>query len=536
MMATIVELAIIAAFPFLFLIFIWFINKIRSSSISIIDWPVVGMLPGLMYNSPRIHDYFCDLLMQQAKYTIDIKGPWFSKMNFIMTSDPENIHYILSRKFINFNKGAAFKEIFDVFGDGILTADSDSWKMQRKLIHSLFTKNNFLKFVETITQRKLEMGLFPILDHIVSASSDNNGIEAAVDMQDLLQRLTLDVTFTFLLGSDLKSLSVHLPQVPFAKALDDGEECLLHRHLKPKSLWKLQKWLQVGLEKNLTNSMKIIDNFIYQQVSLKYKLSKAAKGRREEEDQEGFDNLISNFMTDEVAAKYCLSFEKPLETFLRESIMSILSAGRDTTATALSWFFWLVSTNPLVESKIREEIQHTFRMKTGDPWRFPEHTELNELTYLHATLCETLRLYPPIPFNHKASIEPDILPSGHRVNKETTIVISIYAMGRMEEIWGADYLEFKPERWIVITDDQIKGRSSIKIRDDMPTYKFNTFGAGPRTCVGKDLTFRQMKIVAAAIIWSYNLRLIKDHPPVIPANSIVLHMKHGLKVNVTKRC
>ncbi|KAL9666486.1 hypothetical protein QQ045_000820 [Rhodiola kirilowii] len=99
-------------------------------------------------------------------------------------------------------------------------------------------------------------------------------------------------------------------------------------------------------------------------------------------------------------------------------------------------------------------------------------------------------------------------------------------MGRMEEIWGADCRDFRPDRWIT------EKRSIIC---DMPSYKFNTFGAGPRTCVGKDLSFRQTKMVAAAIIWSFNLRVIKDHP-VIPANSIVLHMKHGLKVNVTKRC
>uniref|UniRef100_A0A7N0SWS9 Cytochrome P450 n=1 Tax=Kalanchoe fedtschenkoi TaxID=63787 RepID=A0A7N0SWS9_KALFE len=387
--------------------------------------------------------------------------------------------------------------------------------MQRKLNHSLFRQNNFLNLVETTSQQKVEMGLFKILDH-----ASQNGLQ--VDMQDLFQRFTVDVTCKFLLGSDLNSLSVNLPEVPFALAIDDIEEVLLHRHVKPRSLWKLQNWLQVGLEKKATKAITTIDSFINQQISLKQELhrKRTVKGGAKEE---GFD-LVSNFMMDEVAAK-CTSSEKSLETFLRDSVLSILIAGRDTSSTALTWFLWIVSTNPLVKSKIREELQVTFQMKEGDQWRFPSGQELNELIYLHASLCETLRLYPPVPFNHKASVKSDILPSGHRVNKETAILISMYAMGRMKEIWGADCCEFKPERWI-------SEKGSIL---NIPSYKFNVFGAGPRTCLGKDLALREMKIAAAAIIWNYDLEIVKDHP-VIAANSVILHMQHGLKVRVTKRC
>ena len=98
-------------------------------------------------------------------------------------------------------------------------------------------------------------------------------------------------------------------------------------------------------------------------------------------------------------------------------------------------------------------------------------------------------------------------------------------MGRMESIWGRDCLEFKPERWIT---------EGGGIRH-VPSYKFIAFNAGPRSCLGKEMTFIQMKIVAIAIICNYHIEVVEGHP-VYPSSSVILHMRHGLKVKVSKRC
>ncbi|KAE9588926.1 putative cytochrome P450 [Lupinus albus] len=105
----------------------------------------------------------------------------------------------------------------------------------------------------------------------------------------------------------------------------------------------------------------------------------------------------------------------------------------------------------------------------------------------------------------------------------TMILFSLYAMGRVENIWGIDCLEYKPERWI-------SKRGSIVY---VPSYKFLSFNAGPRTCLGKDMSFIQLKMVAASILWNYNIQVLQDHN-VSPSLSIVLAMKHGLKVRITK--
>ncbi|XP_020239131.1 alkane hydroxylase MAH1 [Cajanus cajan] len=149
--------------------------------------------------------------------------------------------------------------------------------------------------------------------------------------------------------------------------------------------------------------------------------------------------------------------------------------------------------------------------------------EVKKLVYLHGALCEALRLFPPIPIERKQAIKADTLPSGHHVNPNTMILFSLYAMGRFEEIWGKDCLEFKPERWIY--------RGEVVYA---PSYKFIAFNAGPRTCLGKDLAFVQMKMVAAAILLKYRFQVVEGHVAA-PSHSIVLLMKDGLKVRITKR-
>ncbi|CAI0456946.1 unnamed protein product [Linum tenue] len=198
-------------------------------------------------------------------------------------------------------------------------------------------------------------------------------------------------------------------------------------------------------------------------------------------------------------------------------------AGRDTIAVALSWFFWLVATNPGAEEKILEELDRLVITQTGKKTFTKE--ELNKMVYLHGAISETLRLYPSVPNEPKQSMEADVLPSGHGVSKNTRILVSIYSMGRMEEVWGKDWMEFKPERWI-----SKKKKCTIHV----PSYKFAAFMAGPRSCPGRKIAFMQLKNIASCVLRRYKIVVVDDHP-VVPLPSIMMFMRYGLKVRVSSR-
>jgi cytochrome P450 len=89
-------------------------------------------------------------------------------MDFVITSDPTNIHHILSRNFSNYHKGPKFREVFEPFGDGFINSDSDSWRYQRKLIQSTIKNKKYELLLEKVSLGKVESGLIPILDHISS--------------------------------------------------------------------------------------------------------------------------------------------------------------------------------------------------------------------------------------------------------------------------------------------------------------------------------------------------------------------------------
>ncbi|KAJ7970771.1 Cytochrome P450 family protein [Quillaja saponaria] len=237
----------------------------------------------------------------------------------------------------------------------------------------------------------------------------------------------------------------------------------------------------IGQEKKLIQAQKIVDQFLYECIASKRK----ARNRCCEDD-----HLITAYIEEEEK-------KKKGHKFVRDSAFSLLAAGRATLSADLIWFFWLVATHPSVEAKLLEEIKANLGSKEAD-WRvLGINNEVGKQVYLHADICESLRLFPPVPYLHLCATNTDILPSGHRINPNTKIFYSLYAMGRMEETWGEDCLEFKPERWI----GEGGGMKNI------PSYKFITFNSGSRSCLGKDMSIIEMKMVATAIVWNYHIKV-----------------------------
>lgn len=474
-----------------------------------LNWPVTGMFPGIFLNYHRIHEYATDVLSLTGG-TFYVKGPWFANLDMLFTVNPNDVHHVMSSNFANFPKGPEFAKIFEILGDGIFNSDSELWKNQRKLAQLLMNHQVFNRFLTKTSEDKVGKGLIPILNHVAKKG-------LVVDLQNLCKRFTFDATCILVTGQDPMSLSINLPDVPLSKAMDDAFEALLLRHIIPKRIWEVQRWLGIGNEAKLSQACAIFDHTIGRYISLKR--DELRNGVGSQKEQEGGVDLLTSYLSGNEVIEL-----KRDDKFLRDTIVNLLSAGRDTTSSALTWFLWLVSTHSEIQSKIRDELVASIPKSESPNWHLFKAEEVSKLIYLHSAICESLRLYPPVPFQHKEPLKPDVLPSGHRVNRKLKILFSLYAMGRMEFIWGKDCSEFKPERWI---------SEQGKVKHE-PSYKFLAFNAGPRTCLGKELAFAQIKVAAASIIHNYNLEVVKGHK-VEPNASIILYMKHGLKVKVNRR-
>ncbi|KAL5987111.1 hypothetical protein ACLOJK_041107 [Asimina triloba] len=515
-------------------------NTKKKEAFVAVNWPLLGMLPYLLLNISRFHDWTTDILRRSVGCTFVFHGPWFSAMEMVCTCDPSNVRHIMCTNSSNYPKGPEFARIFEVLGDGIFNADADMWILQRKMGHSVISGSNFRRLVAKSGHEKVDKGLLPLLHHMLRAGQ-------AFDLQDVFQRFTFDATCILVFGTDPASLSSTFPTVPFSKAMDDAMEALLLRHIVPESWWMLMSWLNIGHEKKLAEAKKTIDCFIHQQISkTRDELSKRKSETMTEEEEEAEDHVdmsSGGILASYISSSACSSEDTTgitkSDKFLRDSAVNFMLAGRDTTSSALTWFFWLISNNPRVEMKILEELKRVKSTKHAQPKvlhddggggeaeQIPcvfDAEELSGLVYLHAALCDSLRLFPPVPFEHKGVVQQEVLPTGEMVRPNTKVLISLFSMGRMESIWGEDCLDFKPERWI-------SERGRLKFQ---PSYKFMAFNAGPRICLGREVAFTQMKLVVAAVLYNFQVEVVAGHP-VEPKNSIILHTKSGFMVRVRRR-
>ena len=235
------------------------------------------------------------------------------------------------------------------------------------------------------------------------------------------------------------------------------------------------------------------------------------------------DDLISRFMKKRDGDGNTFS-----AAALQRIALNFVLAGRDTSSVALSWFFHLVMTHPDVEHNILRELTAVLSAsRGGDSRRWTEEAidfdEAEKLVYLKAAISETLRLYPSVPEDFKYALNDDVLPDGTVVPKGSTVTYSIYSVGRMKSVWGEDCMEFRPERWLSVQEDR------VRFEPPKDGFRFVAFNAGPRTCLGKDLAYLQMKSVAAAVLLRYRLSPVPGHK-VEQKMSLTLFMKNGLRV------
>lgn len=470
-------------------------------------WPLVGSLPVLFMNRSKIHDWIASNLRATGGVgtyqTCTIALPFFARKQgfYTVTCHPKNIEHVLRTRFDNYPKGPHWQAAFhDLLGQGIFNSDGETWLIQRKTAALEFTTRTLRQAMARWVNRTIKNRLWHILDKAATE-------KMSVDLQDLLLRLTFDNICGLTFGKDPETLSPELPENPFSVAFDTATEATLQRLLYPGFLWRVEKIFGIGSEKKLKKSLQIVETY----------MDDAIAARKENPS----DDLLSRFLKKkDVDGNFF-----PISILQRIALNFVL-AGRDTSSVALSWFFWLVMNNPEVEAKIINEISTILAQTRGndqqkwldEPLLFDE---ADRLVYLKAALAETLRLYPSVPEDFKYVVADDVLPDGTHVPAGSTVTYSIYSAGRMKSIWGEDCMEFKPDRWLSPEGDRFEPPKD--------SYKFVAFNAGPRTCLGKDLAYLQMKSVASAVLLRYRLSLVPGHR-VEQKMSLTLFMKNGLRV------
>lgn len=202
------------------------------------------------------------------------------------------------------------------------------------------------------------------------------------------------------------------------------------------------RWLNISFERKLAAAHVVLHGFATEMME-----KRNTTRRLDDIDGKVHVKVTSN---DDVLSYYITDPKCSDSTMLRKMLLVYMIGGRDTIGMALPWIFYNLAKNPGVVSSIRKELAPITSRISSDPGKMVvfEAEDTKPLVYLQAALFESLRLYPPVPLEGKIVMEDDVLPSGHQVWHGEAILISIFAMGRMESVWGKDCHEFRPERWL----------------------------------------------------------------------------------------
>jgi cytochrome P450 len=200
---------------------------------------------------------------------------------------------------------------------------------------------------------------------------------------------------------------------------------------------------------------------------------------------------------------------------VRDEVMTLLIAGHETTALALSWTWYLLSQHPATERRLRNELE----AELGD--RTPGYEDIERLTYTRWVLAESMRMFPPAFFVEREPRE-DFVLDGHRIPAGTQILMSQYLVHR-DPRWYREPERFRPERW---------GEPGTEA---MPRFSYFPFGGGPRTCIGEGFAWTEATLVLATLARSWRA-VPCGTQPVAPEPLVTLQPRDGLPMQPKRVC
>jgi cytochrome P450 len=472
---------------------------------------LVGNTRELIKHNHRLYDWLTDLSLEfnGQPFRIEAYGLGYT----VMLTSPRHVEAVLKTHFDNFEKGAFVNEVLqDLAGQGIFASDGETWFHQRKTASHLFTMRALRDSMTSLVHKHLAR----LIETLDASAANNTAFDMAASLHDFTLRAFTDMAF----GVDLSA--IHERDDPqwraFPAAFNAAQRRLSFRLSVPRALWKFQRYWNLAGEATFKQHIKTIHTIVLDVIGK----SLAQRQQAGSDTSRATPNLVSLFLD---SFEHETTGEKFDPTYLRDFVVNIMVAGRDTTAQTLAWFFYCLAEHPHVLQKIRDEITRLTPELLMTDNGFASMEQVAKLVYLDATIKETLRLYPAVPLNIRAAVKDTVLDDGTLLKKGVRIGLPTYAMGRMPHVWGPNATAFDPDRWF----DAKSGEPRV-----ISAFQFNSFHAGPRQCIGQKLAMLEMKIAAVALLTRFEL-VVEPGQTVTYGRSLTLTMKNPFMVHAERR-
>lgn len=402
----------------------------------------------------------------------------FRLMNLpiIILNHPDDIQRVLQKNHMNYNKDAIlFNASKTVFGNGLVThVGGPEWLRHRRLMQPAFHHQRIDAMGMLMTNAALEL---------IERWEKGGDKSLVVDMDAEMMRLTLQIT-----SKALFSMDVAHESNPFGQACDQVNKTLvgyIRFPLIPLN-WPTPQHLRYR------RAIQRMDEICYDVI------------RQRRESNEDLGDLLSMMLQ----TKDEESGEGMNEQELRDEVITLLFAGQETSAEALTWTFYLLSQHPEVEAQFHAELDQVLNGRT------PTISDLPRLPYTKMLVEESMRIYPPAWEVMRNTIHDDVL-GGYHVPAGSVLFWSQYTVHRHPDFWDNPE-EFRPERF---SPQEVAKRHN---------YAYIPFSNGPRVCIGNSFSLVEIQLVLAMLGQRYRFRLPAGAPPIEPVALLTLHPSYSM--------
>lgn len=359
-----------------------------------------------------------------------------------LVSHPDYIRHILLENNRNYTKETYINQMFkSVVADGLLTAEGDDWLQQRRLMQPAFHQKRLAVLDGLITGETKKM-----LERWQTSAVSGSPVDIAYEMADL----TLNITTLALFGVD-----IHTDADLVGEAVSISAD-LLEKPRNPR----------------FQNAARAVDEVVYRIID-----------RRRRDGQDSGDLLSMLMQARDGETGLGMN-----DLQLRNQVLTLLLAGYETTSSALTWTWYLLSAHPEAADRLRAELKKNLGLRT------PTSADLPRLQFARMVFEESMRLYPPAWILGRKALADDEI-GGYLIPANAILAISPYVVHRHAAYWD-DPETFEPERF------------SPERAAERHHFAYIPFGAGPRKCIGNNLAMLEAQLIIAMIARAFRMRLV----------------------------
>ncbi len=447
-------------------------EKHEKSIPAIKHLPIVGNLPE--FQRDRL-----GLFLRVTRECGDIGMLDFGPFPGIIVNTPELVHSVLVEHAYDFDKGDFQHKAFrPTLGNGLFISEGDYHRQQRKLMAPSFQPRNIIAYAAAMVAYS---------EQIQSEWKDG----AIIDIGHEMTRLTMSIVGKVLFDADVFTEADEL-----GAAMNTILEHINHTLSK---LFPIPFNWPTLRNFRAKRAITVLRSRIQQMID---------ERRASAEERNDFLSILLNAQEEDGSH---MTNEQ-----IADEALILFAAGHETTATALTWVWYVLAIHPDIHEKLGQELDTVLQGRT------PTYADLAQLPYTLQVFKETMRLYPPAYSFVRVALR-DHKIAGYPIRKGETVIMSPYTMHR-KAMYFPDPEKFDPERFTPENEKKL------------PRMAYMPFGAGPRICIGNHFALMEGQLLLATLAQRVTFELMPGQQVIPdPGKTITIRPRHNLMMRVKRR-